>query len=45
MPANTHTEDEWARLQPHITKLYSDEAKPLKEVMERMEQGYDFHAT
>ncbi|KAH7118267.1 Clr5 domain-containing protein [Dactylonectria estremocensis] len=45
MSSNAHTEDEWARMQPHITKLYSDEAKPLKEVMEILEQGYGFHAT
>lgn len=45
MPSNVHSEEEWARLQPHITKLYSDEAKSLKEVMEAMERGYDFHAT
>ncbi|KAH7146844.1 Clr5 domain-containing protein, partial [Dactylonectria estremocensis] len=45
MSANTHTEEQWVRLQPHITKLYSDEAKPLKEVMEIMEREYDFHAT
>ncbi|KAH7169920.1 Clr5 domain-containing protein [Dactylonectria macrodidyma] len=45
MSANVHTEEEWARLQPHIKKLYSDEAKSLKEVMEVMERVHDFYAT
>lgn len=45
MPPTIYTENEWARVQPYITKLYSDEGKSLKELIERMKQDHDFHAT
>ncbi|KAH6869288.1 hypothetical protein B0T10DRAFT_594856 [Thelonectria olida] len=45
MSANACDDDEWARMRHHITRLYSDEARPLREVAETMRLRYNFHAT
>lgn len=45
MSANAYTDEDWARLRRHITRLYYDEAKPLAEVIETMQRRYYFHAT
>lgn len=47
----THTADElgmyrdWEGYRTVITRLYSEENRPLKEVVHWMAQEYDFHAT
>ncbi|KAH6983907.1 Clr5 domain-containing protein [Ilyonectria destructans] len=45
MSTSVYTDQEWARMRPHITRLYSDDARPLKEVVETMRLRHDFHAT
>ncbi|KAH6976414.1 hypothetical protein BKA56DRAFT_488235, partial [Ilyonectria sp. MPI-CAGE-AT-0026] len=45
MSANAYTDEDWAGLRRHITRLYYDEAKPLAEVIETMQRRYCFSAT
>ncbi|KAH7142866.1 Clr5 domain-containing protein [Dactylonectria estremocensis] len=45
MSTSEHADQAWARLRPHITRLYLDEARPLKEVVETMRIRHDFDAT
>lgn len=45
MSAYAVKDEEWTRMRPHITRLYSDESRPLKDVVETLRQKYDFHAT
>ncbi|CVL07689.1 uncharacterized protein FMAN_14567 [Fusarium mangiferae] len=45
MAPNASNADEWDRLRHQILRLYSDEARPLKEIVEIMRLKYNFHAT
>lgn len=43
--AKSHSRSDWNRHRPTIQRLYIDEDKTLREVMEVMEKQYNFVAT
>ncbi|KAH7140392.1 Clr5 domain-containing protein [Dactylonectria estremocensis] len=45
MSTNAYREDQWDVLRPHITRLYFDESRPLRDVVQTIRDKYGFDAT